>query len=61
MALIYEYSEKDIEDYLWKNPEPCPFIDNWLDRQLKLCNGTFLDLLGYKNTKMDQMNWLLLN
>lgn len=49
MALekIIRYMEKDIEDWMFDNPNKVPFVDGWIDRQLILDNGTRLDLLGH--------------
>lgn len=50
MALekIVRYSEKNIEDWMWENPEMITFVDGWLERQLTLNNEGRIDLLGYK-------------
>jgi len=54
MALerIVKYSEKDIEDWLYANPDKANFIEGWIDRQIPLCNGTILDLLGYSGMRL---------
>ena len=43
-----EFSEKDIEDWFWENPDKIYFIDGWIGRQITLNDGSRLDLLGYK-------------
>lgn len=51
MALekVIRYSEKDIEDWMWNNPDEFYYVDGWLGRQMELGNGGRLDLLGYKS------------
>ena len=50
MTLIkrIEYSEKDIEDWMWENVDKIEIVDEWIDRQLTLRNGGIIDLLGIK-------------
>ena len=40
-----QLSERDIEDYLWDNPEKVPTVERWIARQVDLPNGR-LDMLG---------------
>lgn len=54
-----EYSEKDIEDWLWENPDKVDWVDGWIERQLVLPNNSRLDLLGFK-THNGKMNRLVL-
>jgi len=54
-----EYSERDIEDWLWENPDKVDWVDGWIERQLVLPNNSRLDLLGYKMHK-GKMNRLVL-
>lgn len=62
MALekIVRYTEKDIEDWLWKNPNKVDWVDGWIERQLILLDNSRLDLLGYKKADYGDFSYLVL-
>lgn len=40
-----DFSEEELEDWLYENPDEVDFVDRWIARQLELPSGR-LDLLG---------------